>query len=81
MSRACKISGKSALNGHKVSHANKKSNKISYANLHEKRLYDSESKTWFRVRVSSRILRTISKKGLNAALKDYGLTVNDVRSA
>ena len=78
MSRRCSVSGKKPMNGHKVSHANKKANKVTYVNLQSKRLYDADSKKWVRVRVSTRMLRTISKKGLNAALKDYGLTVADL---
>ncbi|MCC6954453.1 MAG: 50S ribosomal protein L28 [Deltaproteobacteria bacterium] len=79
MSRRCTISGKKPLNGHKVSHANKKANKISYVNLQSKRLYDADTKQWVRVRVSTRMLRTISKKGLTAALRDYGMTVADLK--
>jgi large subunit ribosomal protein L28 len=78
MSRRCTISKKRPLRGHKVSHANKKALKVSYVNLHSKRLFDSESGKWVRVRVSSRILRTIDKKGLAATLRENGLTIQDI---
>ena len=78
MSRRCTISGKKPLNGHKVSHANKKANKISYVNLIEKRFYDTESKKWVRVKVSARMMRTIAKNGLSATLRKQGLTVADL---
>lgn len=78
MSRRCTVTGKGSQNGHKVSHANNKSNKITYANLHSRRLFDSESGKWVRIRVSSRTLRTIDQKGLSAALRDEGLSLKDV---
>lgn len=78
MSRRCSISGKGALNGHKVSHANNKSNKITYPNLQSKRLFDSATGKWVKVRLSSRVLRTIDKKGLSATLKDLGKTLSDL---
>ena len=78
MARKCQISGKSLLRGNNVSHSNNKTKKESWPNLHTKRLFDTESNKWVRVRVSSRILRTIDKKGLSATLKDYNLTMADL---
>ena len=78
MSRKCDISKKSRLKGHLVSHANNKCRKIWQANLHTKRLFDSASGTWVRIKVSARVLRTIDKKGLSATLRDNGLTIKDV---
>ena len=78
MARKCQISGKSLLRGNNVSHANNKTKKESWPNLHVKRLFDTETGKWVRIKVSSRILRTIDKKGLNATLKDYNLTMADL---
>ena len=78
MSRKCDISKKSRLSGHLVSHANNKCRKIWEVNLHTKRLFDSASGTWVRIKVSARILRTIDKKGLAATLRDHGLTIQDL---
>ena len=79
MSRKCQISNKSKLRGNKVSHANNKSKKAWEVNLISKRLFDSESGTWIRAKVSSRVLRTIDKKGLSATLRDFGMTVADLK--
>lgn len=79
MSRRCTISGKKPLNGHKVSHANKKANKISYVNLIEKRFFDSDSNKWVRVKVSARMMRTIAKNGFAATLRAEGIKVSDLR--
>lgn len=79
MSRKCDITKKSRQKGHIVSHANNKSRKVWQANLKTKRLFDSASGSWVRVKVSARVLRTIDKKGLSATLRDNGLTLDDVR--
>ena len=78
MARRCQISKKRAQRGNNVSHANNKTAKEWRVNLHKKRLFDSESGKWVRVRVSSRILRTIDRKGLAATLRDYGMTIDDI---
>ena len=79
MSRRCQISNKGSLKGNKVSHANNKSIKVSHANLQTKWLFDSETKTWIRAKVSSRVLRTIDKKGLAATLRDEGISIKDLQ--
>ena len=80
MSKKCQISGKGRLTGNNVSKAHNKTKKVFNANLHSKRLFDSDSGKWVRVKVSSRILRTIDKKGLTATLKDYNLKLADITS-
>jgi len=79
MSNRCQISNKGRSTGNNVSKANNKRRKVWNANLHNKRLYDSETGEYVRVKVSSRILRTIDKKGLRATLKDYGMTIADLK--
>ena len=78
MSRKCQVSGKSLQRGNNVSHAHNKTKKVSMPNLQVKRLFDTESGKYVRIKVSSRVLKTIDKKGLSAALKDNGLTLADV---
>ena len=77
MSRKCQISNKRPQRGNNVSHANNKTRKTWNVNLQTKRVYDSETGTWVKLRVSSRTLRTINKKGLAATLRDAGKTVQD----
>ncbi|MCC6220409.1 MAG: 50S ribosomal protein L28 [Deltaproteobacteria bacterium] len=73
MSRACNISGKKAQVGNKVSHANNKRKRVYEVNLQNKRLFDSETNQWLRLRLSSRMLRTVDKLGLSATLRKFGL--------
>ena len=77
MSRKCQITGKGSQRGCKVSHAHNVSLKRWDANLQWKRLFDSESGKFVRVKVSARVLRTISRKGLAQTLRDNGLSVKD----
>lgn len=78
MSRKCQISNKGRQAGFSVSHAHNKRHKTWEANLQNKWLFDSESGKWVRLRVSTRILRTIDKKGLAATLRDYNLKLSDL---
>lgn len=78
MSKVCQISKKKAQYGNSVSHANNKRRKTWQVNLQTKRLFDSESKKWVRVRVSTRMLRTIDRKGLSRALRDEGISLQEL---
>jgi large subunit ribosomal protein L28 len=72
------ITGKSPLVGNNVSHANNKVKRRQNPNLQWKHVYVSELDRNVRIRVSTRALRTINKKGLSAFLKDNGLTIKDL---
>ena len=78
MARRCKISNKGPLVGNNVSHAHNKTKKRQLPNLQSKRIFIPEENRWVRVRLSTRALRTVTKKGLIAYLKDEGLTLKDV---
>jgi len=79
MSRVCQITKKGPQRGNNVSKAHNKTKKVWNVNLHSKRIFDSETGTWVKVKVSARVLRTINKKGLSATLRDYKLTVDDLK--
>ncbi|MEM1245130.1 MAG: 50S ribosomal protein L28 [Acidobacteriota bacterium] len=78
MPRKCKLSGKKPLSGHNVSHAHNITNKWQRPNIQNKRLFVPELGRTVRLRLSTRALRTIDKKGLMAYLRDEGLTLADV---
>ena len=56
--------------GNKVSHSNIKTRRKFYPNLQTKRFYIPEEDKWITLNVSTDGLRTINKKGINAALKE-----------
>jgi len=73
MSRICQITGKKGQNGHKVSHANNKSNTVREANLMKRRVWVAELKKFVTVRLSTHGLKVLDRKGAYRALKDAGL--------
>ena len=70
MSKVCQITGKRALVGNNVSHSNVKTKRKFNINLFTRKFYWVEQDVWITLNVSAAGLRTINKKGLNAALKD-----------
>ena len=70
MSRVCQITGKRPRVGNNVSHANNKTKRKFYPNLHTKRFYIPEEDKWITLKVSSTALRTINKKGITTVLKE-----------
>ena len=69
MSRVCQITGKRPRSGNNVSHANNKTKRKFYPNLHKKRFYIPEEDKWITLKVSTQALRTINKNGISAVLK------------
>lgn len=69
MSRICQITGKRPRSGNNVSHANNKTKRKFYPNLHKKRFFIPEEDKWITLKVSSAALRTINKNGITAVLK------------
>ena len=78
MSRRCALTGKGPLSGNNVSHAHNKTRRVQRPNVQEKRLYVPELGRMVRLKLSTRALRTVNKKGLMRFLKDEGLTLKDV---
>jgi len=69
MSRVCDITGKRPRVGNNVSHANNKTKRKFYPNLHTKKFFIPEENRWIKLKVSSTALRTINKNGISAVLK------------
>jgi large subunit ribosomal protein L28 len=76
MSRVCQITGKRPRTGNNVSHANNKTKRKFYPNLHKKRFYIPEEDKWITLKVSTQALRTINKNGITAVLKKARLAGN-----
>ncbi|MDO5570482.1 MAG: 50S ribosomal protein L28 [Bacteroidales bacterium] len=70
MSKICQITGKKAMVGNNVSHSKRRTKRRFEINLFEKKFYWVEQDVWISLKVSAAGLRTINKKGLDAALKD-----------
>ena len=70
MSRVCQVTGKKALSGNNVSHANNKTKRRWLPNLHDRRFWVASENRWIKLRVSSHGLRTIDKRGIDAVLAE-----------
>lgn len=78
MSRKCQITGKKPMSARHVSHAHNVTPRWQKPNIQRKRVYVAELGRWVRLRLSTRALRTLNKKGLLRFLKEEGLTLKDV---
>lgn len=78
MARKCKITGKGPMTGHNVSHAQNHTKRRWLPNIQNRRVYVPEEDRWVRVRMSTRALRTVTKKGLMNYLREKGLSLKDV---
>lgn len=70
MSRVCQVTGKKPLTGHNVSHANNKTRRRFLPNLHSKRFWVPSENRFVRLRVSSKGMRIIDKKGIELVLTE-----------
>ena len=70
MSRICEITGKGMIVGNKVSHSNIKTKRRFYPNLQVKRFFIPEEDKWITLKVSTSAIRTISKNGISAVIKE-----------
>jgi len=64
MPKVCAITGKRPRTGNTVSHANNKSRRRFNPNLVSKRVWNPIEKRWVRVKISTKALKTLDKKGL-----------------
>lgn len=70
MSKVCQVTGKRPVTGNNVSHANNKTKRRFLPNLHYHRFWVESENRWVRLRVSTKGLRIIDKKGIDAVLAD-----------
>src|SRR6056300_1806054 len=70
MSRVCQVTGKRPITGNNVSHSNIKTKRRFLPNIHHHRFWVESENRWVRLRVSTKGLRIIDKKGIDAVLTD-----------
>lgn len=70
MARVCQVTGKRPVAGNNVSHANNKTRRRFLPNLHTHRFWVESEKRWVKLRVSTKGLRIIDKKGIDAVLAE-----------
>ncbi|WP_126452535.1 50S ribosomal protein L28 [Sulfuriflexus mobilis] len=70
MSRVCQVTGKRPMSGNNVSHAKNHTRRRFLPNLHTHRFWVDSENRWVRLRVSSKGMRIIDKKGIDTVLVD-----------
>ena len=69
MARACQLTGKKPMTGHKVSHSNVKTKRRFLPNLQKKNFFIPETGQTVQINVSTSALRNIDKIGIFDYLK------------
>ena len=70
MSQVCQVTGKRPVSGNNVSHANNRTKRRFSPNIHDHKFWVESENCWVRLRVSSKGIRIIDKKGIDVVLKD-----------
>ena len=70
MARVCQVTGKRTVRGNNVSHAHNKTRRSFKPNVHYRRFWVESENRWVRLRVSTKGLRIIDKKGIDTVLSE-----------
>ena len=70
MARVSQGTGKGPMTGNNVSHANNKTRRRFLPNLQSHRFWVESENRFIRLRVSTKAMRTIDKKGIDAVLAE-----------
>ena len=70
MSRVCDITGKKPMFGNNVSHAHNKSRRRFNINLQKKKFWLPDEKRYVTLRISTRGMRIIDKRGITRVVKE-----------
>ncbi|MFM2481338.1 50S ribosomal protein L28 [Celerinatantimonas sp. YJH-8] len=70
MSRVCQVTGKKPAVGNNVSHAKNRTRRRFLPNLQSHRFWVESEKRFVKLRVSTKGMRIIDKKGIDAVLAD-----------
>ena len=76
MARRCQITGKKANNAMAVSHSHRRTKKLQGVNLQWKRVWWAEGNRWVRLRLSTKAIKTLERKGIGATAKEAGINLN-----
>jgi len=76
MSRKCQLTGKKANNAFAISHSHRRTKKLQEVNLQWKRVWWTEGNRWVRLKLSTKAIKTLEHKGLQAMAKAAGIDLN-----
>lgn len=70
MSRVCQVTGKRPVTGNRVSHANNKTRRRFLPNLQRHRFWVESENRFVRLRLSTKGMREIDKRGIDVVLSE-----------
>lgn len=70
MSQVCQVTGKRPVTGNNVSHSQRKTRRRFVPNLHTHRFWVESEKRFVTLRVSTKGMRIIDKKGIDQVLSE-----------
>ena len=70
MPQVCEVTGKRPMSGNNVSHSNRKTRRRFIPNLHVRRFWLEKENRFIKLRVSTKGIRIIDKKGIEVVLED-----------
>jgi len=70
MARECQVTGKRTTFGNNVSHAKNRTRRTFVPNLHYRKFWVESESRWVKLRVSTKGLRIIDKKGIDTVLAE-----------
>ncbi|MFQ3170509.1 MAG: large subunit ribosomal protein L28 [Oleispira sp.] len=70
MSKVCQVTGKRPVTGNNVSHSNIKSKRRFLPNLQSHRFWVETENRFVRLRLSTKAMRIIDKRGIDVVLKE-----------
>ena len=75
MARRCDLTGKKANNAYALSHSHRRTKKLQEVNLQTKRVWWPQGKRWVKLRLSTKAIKTLEHKGLEAMAKEAGINL------
>jgi large subunit ribosomal protein L28 len=76
MSRRCELTGKKANNAFAVSHSHRRTKRLQQVNLQSKRIWWAAGNRWVKMKLSTKAIKTLEVKGLEAMAKEAGINLN-----
>jgi large subunit ribosomal protein L28 len=76
MARRCQLTGKKANNAFAISHSHRRTKRLQHPNLQDKRVWWPEGNRWVKLRLSTKAIKTLNKKGLQAMAQEAGINLN-----
>ena len=70
MSKVCQVTGKRPVAGNNVSFSNRKTKRRFEPNLQTKRYFVPSENRWVTLRLSTKGMKTINKRGIESVLAD-----------